>query len=139
MIEILRATEADLDSLSPLGGAYRTFYEQVPDGRREREFLRRRLEDGASAIYLARDERDEAIGFVQIFQAHSTVLLGPSLILEDLFAVPSARRVGVAASLLQRASEHARDIGAVGMFLETAVDNVVAQAAYERAGWTREG
>jgi len=139
MMEIKLATRVDLDALLPLVGAYRAFYEQVSDLRREREFLRRQLEDGTSTIYLARDERNETVGFVQIFQSYSTVWLGPSLILEDLFVLPSARGMGVATSLLQRASEFARDVGAVGMFLETATENVVARAVYERAGWTREG
>ena len=107
MMDIRRATHLDLDALLPLVGAYRTFYEQVPDPRCEREFLRRQLEDGTSTIYLARAERDEALGFVQIFQTYSTVCLGPSLILEDLFVVPNARGMGVATRLLQRASEFA--------------------------------
>ena len=118
MVTVERAARGDLDTLLPLVGAYRTFYKQVPDLRREREFLRRRLENGTSTIYLARDERGEAVGFVQIFQAYSTVRLGPSLILEDLFVVPTARKMGVARRLLQRASELARDVGAVNMFLE---------------------
>jgi GNAT superfamily N-acetyltransferase len=138
MMDIRRATHLDLDALLPLVGAYRTFYEQVPDPRCEREFLRRQLEDGTSTIYLARAERDEALGFVQIFQTYSTVCLGPSLILEDLFVVPNARGMGVATRLLQRASEFAREVGAIGMFLETATDNVVARAVYEGARWTRE-
>jgi GNAT superfamily N-acetyltransferase len=139
MTEIKRATRIDLDALLPLVGAYRTFYDQAPDLRREREFLRRQLEDGTSTIYLARDGREEAVGFVQIFQVYSTVRLGLSLILEDLFVVPSARRMGVATRLLQRALEFARDVGAMEMFLETAKDNIAARDAYERAGWTREG
>jgi ribosomal protein S18 acetylase RimI-like enzyme len=40
---------------------------------------------------------------------------------------------------LERAAAHAREIGATGMFLETAMDNQPAQRVYERAGWTREG
>lgn len=138
MIEIKRATHVDLDSLLPLVAAYRTFYKQEPAPRREREFLRDQLEGTTSTIYLARDESDEVLGFVQLFQTYSTVWLGPALILEDLFVVPSARGKGVATRLLQRASEFACDVGAVGMFLETATENTVARTVYERAGWTRE-
>jgi GNAT superfamily N-acetyltransferase len=50
----------------------------------------------------------------------------------------SRRMPGVAAALLERAIDHARAIGAVAMFLETAMNNVAAQSVYERAGWTRE-
>ena len=58
--------------------------------------------------------------------------------LRDLFVVARARGGGVATQLLSRAMQYAREIGAVGMFLETAINNVTAQRVYERAGWTRE-
>jgi ribosomal protein S18 acetylase RimI-like enzyme len=75
---------------------------------------------------------------VQIFHAYSTVRLGPALILEDLFVLPEARRVGIATKLLQCANDYAHEIGATGMFLETAMENLSAQRIYEQAGWTRE-
>ena len=74
-------------------------------------------------------------GFVQLFPTHSTVALGPSLLLEDLFVIPDARGEGVATGLIATAMEYAREIGAVGMYLETGMDNRVAQRLYERCGW----
>ena len=71
-------------------------------------------------------------------QYMSTVRLGPALILEDLFVAPSARGSGAADALMDAAIRYARELGAAGMFLETAVDNRRAQALYERHGWTRE-
>lgn len=139
-LEIARATIDDLEALLPLVTGYRVFYKQEPELQREREFLERNLREDRSTILLARDaETGSAVGFTQIFQTYSTVWLGPSLILEDLFVAPEARGSGAATMLLARAEAHAREIGAVGMFLETAMDNVVAQGVYERAGWTREG
>ncbi len=137
-VNILPATLADIDSLLPLVTAYRTFYERPADTQREREFMTERLENRSSALFIARDCDDRIVGFAQLFQTWSTVWLGPSLIFEDLFVVPDARRSGVATKLLERAVAYALEIGAVGMFLETAMDNATAQAAYERAGWTRE-
>jgi GNAT superfamily N-acetyltransferase len=138
MIEIRRATIEDLGALLPMVAAYRMFYQQETDARRERDLIAGHLRDGTSTIFLARDERGAHVGFTQLFQTYSTVRLGPSLILEDLFVVPQARRGGVATKLLSRAMMYAREIGAVGMFLETAMDNEAAQQAYERAGWKRE-
>jgi ribosomal protein S18 acetylase RimI-like enzyme len=138
MIDVTRATLDDLEAVLPLVSAYRAFYRQERDDGRERAFMARHLNDGTSTIYLARDERGSAVGFVQLFQTYSTVWLGPLLILEDLFVAPKARGQGVASTLLARAAQRGREIGAVGMFLETAMDNVVAQRVYERAGWERE-
>ena len=135
---IERATAGDLESLLPLVTAYREFYEQRADEVRERRLIAGHLNDGTSTIFIARDD-GRAVGFVQLFQTYSTVWLGPSLLLEDLFVDPSARGCGIATKLLERALAYSREIGSVGMFLETAMDNVAAQRVYERAGWTREG
>ena len=138
-LEIFQATIDDLEALLPLVTGYRVFYEREPKPQSEREFLERNLRDGRSTIFLARDAGSGSIvGFVQLFPAYSTVWLGPQLILEDLFVAPDARGGGAATKLLERAETYAREIGAVGMFLETAMDNETAQRVYERAGWTRE-
>ena len=138
-VTISRAAIADLEDLLPLIAAYRAFYQQRADERGERTFATEHLARGTSVVFLVRDARGRALGFVQLFPAFSTVYLGPSLILEDLYVDPSARRGGIATQLLQRAMEYAREVGATGMFLETAMDNVSAQKVYEAAGWTREG
>lgn len=137
-LTIERATAGDLEALLPLVTAYREFYEQRADMVRERALIVQHLTTGTSTIFIARCD-GSAVGFVQLFATYSTVWLGPSLILEDLFVDPSARGAGIAAKLLERALTYSREISAVGMFLETAMDNGVAQRVYERAGWTREG
>lgn len=138
-LEIARATIDDVGALLSLVTGYRVFYKREPQPRREREFMERNLREGRSTVFLARDaESGAAVGFTQLFQTYSTVWLGPSLILEDLFVAPETRGSGAATKLLERAEAYAREIGAVGMFLETAMDNTVAQRVYDRAGWTRE-
>jgi ribosomal protein S18 acetylase RimI-like enzyme len=137
-LRIERATLADLESVLPLVGAYREFYEQRPDAAGERKLITQHLEKGTSTMFVARLDRN-VVGFVQLFTTYSTVWLGPSLILEDLFVAPAARGEGVAAKLVARSMEYAKEVAAVGMFLETAHDNLAAQRVYERAGWTREG
>ena len=106
----------------PLVTAYREFYEQRADAVRERALIAQHLNTGTSTIFVARCDGN-AVGFVQLFQTFSTVWLGPSLILEDLFVDPSARGAGIATKLLERALTYSHEISAVGMFLETAMDN----------------
>jgi GNAT superfamily N-acetyltransferase len=127
-----------VEGLLPLVRGYREFYQQTHDAQRERDFMQANLREGRSVVFLAIVD-DVAVGFVQIFPSHSTVWLAPSLILEDLFVLPAARGSGVASALLDAACDYARSIGAAGMFLETAMDNLTAQRVYERNGWTREG
>lgn len=136
-ITIRRGTPGDLDAILPLVGGYRVFYEQPPDEARERAFIESHLRDHTSVVYLAHVD-GKAAGFVQLFKTYSTVHLEPCWILEDLFVAEDYRHRGVAGALLARGLQHAMDDGAAGMFLETAHDNVAAQALYEKSGWKRE-
>ena len=138
-VSIERAVAGDLDAVLPLVAGYRIFYRQQAQPEHERAFVHANLEDERSVIFIAYEDRADPSGFVQLFQTYSTVWLGPQLILEDLFVKPEARGSGIASKLLERALQYAREIEAVGMFLETAMDNHTAQSVYERAGWTREG
>lgn len=135
---IRQATLEDADVLLPLVQAYRVFYEQRPDLRRERAFIEGHLRNDTSVIYVA-EVGGRAAGFMQLFKTYSTVHLSVALILEDIFVDPAFRGLGVASALLAGALEQARTDGACGMFLETAHDNRAAQALYEKAGWVREG
>lgn len=137
MISILRTTPSDLETLLPLVQAYRVFYEQQPDPKRERDFIEAHLQNATSLLFLA-FYNDDAAGFMQLFPTHSTVHLGPVYILEDLFVTPAHRKHGIATALLNHALDYAQSAGAVGMFLETAYANTTAQLVYERSGWTRE-
>ena len=128
---------SDLDDLLPLLRAYRVFYERKADPAGEHRFLHERLTNHDSIIFIARDG-SKAVGFVQLFLTHSSVNLGPSLLLEDLFVDPQARSRGVARALLDRSKAHALQLQAAGMFLETSHTNRAAQRVYERAGWQLE-
>lgn len=128
----------DIELLLPLVRAYREFYKQQPDAAGERAFIADHLNNATSVIFLAFDEAGRAIGFAQLFPTFSTVHLAPAYVLEDLFVTPEARGSGTASALLDAAVRHARESGASGMFLETAMDNINAQRVYERNGWTRE-
>ena len=136
-ITVARATPIDIDALLPLVRAYRVFYGQTPDEPGERRFISKHLRDATSVVFLASQGRT-ALGFVQVFESWSTVRLAPMLILEDLFVEPAVRGRGIARSLIDAAIAYAREAGAGGMFLETAVDNERAQGVYARAGWEPE-
>jgi ribosomal protein S18 acetylase RimI-like enzyme len=136
-ITVRRATPKDIDALLPLVRSYRVFYGQMPDEAGERSFIQKHLRDATSTVFFA-SNGSSALGFVQIFESWSTVRLAPVLILEDLFVEPSARGGGIARALIDASMTYAREAGAAGMFLETAVDNERAQDVYERAGWHRE-
>ncbi|GAC1388951.1 MAG: GNAT family N-acetyltransferase [Vulcanimicrobiaceae bacterium] len=136
-LRIQRAILEDIEELLPLFASYRVFYEQPPDAAGEHRFLHDRLANHESVLFIARNGA-QAVGFVQLFPAFSSVHLRPTFVLEDLFVHADARKMGVAAALLERAKKHALEWNAAGMFLETAHSNRAAQRVYERAGWQLE-
>lgn len=135
---IRRAGVADIEQLAFLFDAYRQFYAQPPDIGRARQFLMERLQCGQSVIFLAFDERGEAVGFTQLYPSFSSVAAAAVFILNDLFVDPKARSGGIGSALIDAAVAFAAAAGAVRVSLETALTNTRAQALYERKGWVRD-
>jgi ribosomal protein S18 acetylase RimI-like enzyme len=135
-IQLRRAERADLDRVVPLFGAYREFYEQRRDPERERKFLADRLERDECAIFLA-EAGGDAVGFTLLYPLFTSITLGPTWLLNDLYVVPEFRRQGVGAQLLRRAKAFGEETHAHYLTLETARDNP-AQRLYEAEGWTRD-
>jgi ribosomal protein S18 acetylase RimI-like enzyme len=128
---IVRASLEHVKSVAELFDLYRQFYDQPPDLARAESFIRQRISDGDSAIFLAL-ENGEAIGFTQLYPSFCSVEAIRIQILYDLFVKPEFRRQGVAELLMNRAAEFARESGAKRIDLLTGVDNVSGQALYEK-------
>ncbi len=136
-MSIQKATLHELESLTELFDLYRVFYEQTSDPGRAREFLRERLTNGESVVFMAFDEGNP-IGFVQLYPSFSSVSMMRSWVLNDLFVKESARKKGFGEELLNAAIAFARETDAKGVSLETGTDNVKAQRLYEKIGFARE-
>jgi GNAT superfamily N-acetyltransferase len=135
--QVRRAEPADLDALVPLFEGYRQFYKADAERDGARAFLAERLEQRDSAIFLATVD-GAAVGFTQLYPSFTSVRMARIFILNDLFVVPEARMHGAGKALLLAAQEYAAENGAIRLTLETATDNVTAQALYEADGWVRD-
>lgn len=136
-LEIVHATPADVGEVAPLFDAYRQFYHKPADLEAARRFLFARLSKGESVLFLAR-HGGRLVGFVQLYPVFSSVALMRQWILNDLYVLPDARKLGVGRALVERARELAVATRANCLTLETAADNVPAQRLYENLGWKRE-
>ena len=137
-IFVRRASLADVDLVAPLFDAYRQFYEQTPDLALARTFLRERLEQDQSVIFLALRSDGSAVGFTQLYPSFSSARAQRIFILNDLFVDPGVRRRGVGQRLLDAAADFGRSAGAIRLTLSTAHANTAAQALYEAHGWRRD-
>lgn len=134
---IQKATLNELHSLSELFDLYRVFYEQPSNIDSARTFLRDRLVNEESVVFMAVNE-NESLGFVQLYPTFSSVSMKRSWILNDLFVKESARKRGVGEKLLQAAITFGESTGAKGVSLETGNENVNAQRLYEKVGFVKE-
>ncbi len=136
-MNITQATINDLDILVELFDGYRQFYQQASDIDAGKAFLRERLQQQQSVIFLATDDKGEGLGFTQLYPTFSSISMKNQWILNDLFVAENARKLGVANALMQAAEDFAKISGAGGLSLSTAIDNHQAQALYEKRGWNR--
>ena len=136
-MSILRATSNELDDLAELFDLYRVFYEQKSDLSGAKEFIKERLNNEESVVFIAFDENDP-IGFVQLYPTFSSVSMKRTWVLNDLYVKEIARGKGFGEKLLHKAITFAEKTGAKGVSLETDKENVNAQSLYEKVGFIRE-
>jgi GNAT superfamily N-acetyltransferase len=134
MITVRQATVEDLPAALNLFQGYLHFYKRDHAVDTMQRFLSERLSGGDSFIFLAFDEAD-AVGFAQVYPTYSSLSLARAWVLNDLFVAPEARGTGAGRALLRVVSAQAARVGAVYVALETAEDNLRAQALYESEGF----
>jgi GNAT superfamily N-acetyltransferase len=137
-MQIERAISGDIDSLCVLFNDYRMFYEKNTDIEGAREFLRDRISNHESVIFLSRAEDGSITGFVQLYPIFSSTRMKRLWLLNDLFVVPAYRGTGTSVALIEAAKTFSREIPSCGLVLETARTNHVANKLYKRVGFTMD-
>lgn len=132
-MKIKKATINDLESLTELFDLYRVFYEQLSDVQSAREFLKARLMNEESVVFLA-IEGSNPVGFVQLYPTFSSVSMMRSWVLNDLYVKEQFRGKGAGEKLIHKAIQFAKERGAKGIMLETGKENYNAQRLYEKIG-----
>ena len=137
VLQIKQASIDDINIVAPLFNAYRIFYNQASDMTGATNFLYERIVKNQSTLFIA-FINGEAVGFTQLYPIFSSVSLRPALLLNDLYIAERARKLGVAAALLNKAKEFGKQNNAGWLLLEAAFDNYNAQSLYEKNGWIKQ-
>lgn len=137
-LNIRIAGPGDLAPVAVLFDGYRQFYAQPADLALARRFIEARLAEGTSLILVAEGAAGDIVAFTQLYPLFDSVSAVSSFILYDLFVAERARRQGIARALMIEAVAEARRRGAGRVELQTARDNLAAQALYEGLGWQRD-
>lgn len=138
-MKIRAAALSDADRIAPLFDAYRQFYGKTQDPARALEFVRERLQNHESVIFVAENEAKDLLGFVQLFPSFTSVQARRLWVLNDLYVTDEARGLGVGRALMNAARDHAVKTGAKRLTLETMDDNERAWRLYESLGYVKSG
>ena len=135
MSKIVRANIKHQDEISRLFNLYRIFYKEEDDSKGTLQFIKERLENGDSTIFVSMNDDESLNGFVQLYPSFCSVSMIPILILYDLFVDPEKRTGGIGRDLMNKAKDYARENGFKRLELSTAKDNFIGQALYESLGY----
>lgn len=135
MIDIQEAKIENLDELAELFDRYRVFYEQESNVLEGKSFLRNRILNKESQIFVAYKENRVMTGFVQLYPIFSSTKMKRLWLLNDLFVHPDFRGQGISKALINEAKHLCRTSDGCGMILETAKSNSIGNSLYPSTGF----
>lgn len=128
----------DLNALAVLFDSYRVFYEKASDIDAAIFFLKERIENADSVLFVAEDSNKTLVGFTQLYPLFSSTRMKKLWLLNDLFVHPEFRGKGISIALIDKAKELCRETGACAIMLETAKSNTIGNNLYPKAGFELE-
>lgn len=135
-IKIVRAGIENLEMFAQIYRKQREFYGKDNEPAKEYEFLRQRLKENNTVIFLA--EYDfRCIGMVQLYPIFSWVSMERLWELHDLFVDTEYRRHGAGKLLLETAKNFVKESKSAGLILQVSSANVFAIEAYEKTGFVK--
>ncbi|WP_265427007.1 GNAT family N-acetyltransferase [Chryseobacterium sp. YIM B08800] len=129
-----KATIQDLEQLSKLFDQYRIFYHKDSDIPAAKQFLKERIENKDSEIFVAENE-GKLTGFVQLYPLFSSTRMRRYWLLNDLFVNENYRGKGFSKKLIEDAKQLAISTDASGILLETGKSNDVGNQLYPSCGF----
>lgn len=132
---IRTATIEDINSLAVLFDNYRVFYRKKTDPAAAQAFLKERLLNNDSIIFIAQQE-NTLVGFTQLYPLFSSTRMKRIWLLNDLYVLPEFRGSGISHQLINAAKGLAIQTGAAGLLLETEKTNNIGNRLYPSAGFT---
>ena len=137
-IKIIKAEQKHIKEVGILFDLYRQFYKYKSNLIESTNYIKDRINNNESTIFLAISNADEAIGFVQLYETFGSLDLGKILILYDLYVKEDHRKNNIGRQLMIKSHEYAKKINAKRIQLSTATDNFIGQSLYESLGYVKD-
>ena len=122
----------DKPAWAQLWKGYQTFYEvSLPEAVTEANWAR--FFDAYEPMHALVAEHDGGlVGLVHYLFHRSTWMVAPTCYLQDLFAVPQVRGLGVGGPLIEAVYDCAREAGLTRVYWNTHETNATARRLYDR-------
>lgn len=134
-IELREAENTDLPQLSELFNEYRIFYSKETDFLGAKKFLENRLKEKDSKIFVAQNNAQKLVGFVQLYPLFSSTRMKKLWLLNDLFINEKSRGKGISVKLIEKAKTLVKNTEACALFLETEKTNIIGNNLYHKTGF----
>ena len=135
MVTIRKALINDVAAVADLFNLYRIFYRKQSDIEGAEKFLRERMLNSESVIFVA-EENERIIGFTQLYPQFSSTRMKRSWLLNDLFVLQQYRGQGISRQLMDAAKQLAIQTQSAGILLETEKSNTIGNRLYPSAGFS---
>ena len=136
--KIINAEEKHIEEIGILFDLYRQFYKYESNLIESTNYIKDRINNNESTIFIAISDADEAIGFVQLYETFGSLDLGKIIILYDLYVKEDHRKNNIGRKLMIKSHEYAKKINAKRIQLSTAIDNYIGQSLYESLGYVKD-
>ena len=136
--KIINAEEKHIEEIGILFDLYRQFYKYESNLIESTNYIKDRINNNESIIFIAISDANEAIGFVQLYETFGSLDLGKIVILYDLFVKEDRRKNNIGRKLMIKSHEYAKKINAKRIQLSTATDNYIGQSLYESLGYVKD-
>ncbi len=83
--KIIEAESKHIEQVGELFDLYRQFYKYESNLIESTNYIKDRINNNESTIFIAISDADEAIGFVQLYETFGSLDLGKIIILYDLY------------------------------------------------------
>jgi len=137
-IKIIKAGKKHIKDVGILFDLYRQFYKYESNLIESTNYIKDRINNNESTIFIAISDADEAIGFVQLYETFGSLDLGKIIILYDLYVKENHRKNNIGRQLMIKSHEYAKKINAKRIQLSTAIDNYIGQSLYESLGYVKD-
>ncbi len=136
--KIIDAEKKHIKKVGELFDLYRQFYKYESNLIQSTNYIKERIYNKESKIFIATNNREEPVGFVQLYETFGSLDLGKIIILYDLYVKKNHRKNKIGKQLILRSHEYAKKINAKRIQLSTATDNFIGQSLYESLGYVKD-